>query len=1376
MLLILSSSRLFAQNLIVNGDFEAGNTDDFFTEYDYEPNWALLPGHYCIDNTVTNHGENDSFLAPNGNTGKYMIVNGFGENNPNAVVWRQTVNVTSNTLYTFSFKYVNLSKVFLWMGEGAILRFLINGVQPPGATDIQLVAGNNTWNTTSFPWNSGSLSGPIDIEIRDVYNDDPNNGDDFALDNISFVPNVVYSVNAQDDYVTSTLCLGDYVDVNVLQNDNVLPNTNDAQVQVLTNPIPHGTAQVLSNKKIRYTFTDSYYDGPVQFDYRVIIHGVQSDATVHVNTARPPTIGSINLSSPITLCVGESLTLPTPTVTPNGSPVTNQRWQVKVNGNWQNVNGNMIPSVANGYTSIRYYAENQCDTSYSDEFQLVVSDEPTIGSISNIIPASFCAPATFSCSPPSIQNNGSEPIAWGWQMQIGGQWVSVPNPIEYQHNGCNIRYYATNDCGTNYSNTVAITVNAVPIVSNITAPAGVCEGDALNLTSPQVTWRHNDLNTCSGCWQVYLNGAWQDISGNSIPSISYNTYNGCHIRYKAHNGCGDGYSNEVTLTVYSTQPVVLPDVTFCQEGYFHNVWCFQDGHVYGYDSLTPNNCTIHVSWMFHLSEDYNIHPQTETECDEFYWSQTGLTYGTSGIYYDTVPNPNPTECDDVYILDLTINHAPVVGQLESPDPIEVCASVGTLNVNEPEFIPNHSNYTQRWEYAHLPNETWNEFNPTSFNLGYGSYSLRFVVDNDCVDQPVSSNMVTFYVSEAPVASVVGGQQLHDMEICDGDVPDWPSVSVNWNNQPGGIRNRRWEMASSQNGTYAGFDTTAAISNNCWIRYYVQNSCGEDILGPVHVSVISVQDEWQNDEDCDMVEYGGTQYMADTIIDVLVNEPCPHTIHHNIIVHHSEYTMEPIPQTTCHDDFVWHGQTYYRSDGLEQLMHFDTVTEFGCTKVLEQQLVFDDYSTKIESQKACGSYYWPRNGTTYVYDESHPHIQDSWFIHGDGVVCDSIIYLSLDLGRDYELEGEPWERCYGFEWDGETYYGDATVYENLKTSLAECDSIISHQLTIIPLYETDDTIVSCTPQWWQYHLFTEDGEYFTDTLKTTLTFCDSIVTMHFILADNIEKTDDITVCEPFALPDGQTVNHGGQWSYIIPSFDGCDTTVRLNVTFTQTDILSDEPQYACNSITFNGITYGPGFHSIYYDTVFMPNGCISSVRLRNLTVKDSEQMGNISGLSNVYVASSLISGVYRYEIDTEGLEGPVTWSLSNPDWQILESGDDFCRVLVTTPGTALLIAHFNVEECGEMERSFEIVAGFFGVDDIQNKVRIFPNPTKGSVTIEAEGIESLRLTDMMGQVLEIRECDGSDSVMLNLGGYTPSVYLLEIKTIYGVAKKRLILCR
>ena len=342
--------------------------------------------------------------------------------------------------------------------------------------------------------------------------------------------------------------------------------------------------------------------------------------------------------------------------------------------------------------------------------------------------------------------------------------------------------------------------------------------------------------------------------------------------------------------------------------------------------------------------------------------------------------------------------------------------------------------------------------------------------------------------------------------------------------------------------------------------------------------------------------------------------------------------------------------------------------------------------------------------------------------------------------------------------------------------------MSYRLTIIQPFDTIVEMESCKPKWWscqdQENLFDEDGEVFTATLISQMTSCDSIVTIRFSLLPEITlPVEDVLVCEPFFLPDGQIVNHSGPWSYMIHSLDECDTIVPIQVEFIQTDTLIDEPISACNSYTFEGNDYLPGFYPIYYDTVFASDGCIRSVHLLNLTVKDSDQIGTINGASNVYVASSLISGIYRYEIDTEGLAGPATWSLSNPDWQIIEHGDDFCRVFVTTPGTATLTAHFNVEECGEMERSFEINAVFYGVDDYQGvDVHIFPNPTKGSVTIETEGIESLRLIDMMGQVLETREYDRSDSVTLNLSTYTPSVYLFEIKTVYGVVKKRLILCR
>ena len=159
-----------------------------------------------------------------------------------------------------------------------------------------------------------------------------------------------------------------------------------------------------------------------------------------------------------------------------------------------------------------------------------------------------------------------------------------------------------------------------------------------------------------------------------------------------------------------------------------------------------------------------------------------------------------------------------------------------------------------------------------------------------------------------------------------------------------------------------------------------------------------------------------------------------------------------------------------------------------------------------------------------------------------------------------------------------------------------------------------------------------------------------------------------------------------------------------------------------------------------------------------------------------MASNLISGIYRYDIDTTGIVSDIAWSISNPDWQIVERQATYCRVLVSTPGSGLLIASFRTSTCGEMEKQFEINAGFFGVDENGVAVNVYPNPTKGTVTIEAEGIESIRVTNMMGQVLMWNEYDGSDSISLDLNRLIPSVYLLEVKTINGLVRQRVVLQR
>ena len=67
--------------------------------------------------------------------------------------------------------------------------------------------------------------------------------------------------------------------------------------------------------------------------------------------------------------------------------------------------------------------------------------------------------------------------------------------------------------------------------------------------------------------------------------------------------------------------------------------------------------------------------------------------------------------------------------------------------------------------------------------------------------------------------------------------------------------------------------------------------------------------------------------------------------------------------------------------------------------------------------------------------------------------------------------------------------------------------------------------------------------------------------------------------------------------------------------------------------------------------------------------------------------------------------------------------------------------------------------------------IYPNPTKDNVTISAEGIERITITNALGQVMLDRVVN-SDSEILNMGQYEAGVYMVRIVTANGVATERI----
>ena len=160
-------------NLIVNGDFSAGNTG-FTSAYNY---------------TVTNQNAGEYFIGPDpkawyinfdackdhtSGTGNMMLINGANQANVN--VWKQTVTVQPNTNYNFSAWVEGL-----YFKNPAQLQFSINGILI--GNTFTASSTSCLWQQFATGWNSGSNTSAV---ISIVNQNTAFSGNDFALDDIFF--------------------------------------------------------------------------------------------------------------------------------------------------------------------------------------------------------------------------------------------------------------------------------------------------------------------------------------------------------------------------------------------------------------------------------------------------------------------------------------------------------------------------------------------------------------------------------------------------------------------------------------------------------------------------------------------------------------------------------------------------------------------------------------------------------------------------------------------------------------------------------------------------------------------------------------------------------------------------------------------------------------------------------------------------------------------------------------------------------------------------------------------------------------------------------------------------------------------------------------
>lgn len=249
----------------------------------------------------------------------------------------------------------------------------------------------------------------------------------------------------------------------------------------------------------------------------------------------------------------------------------------------------------------------------------------------------------------------------------------------------------------------------------------------------------------------------------------------------------------------------------------------------------------------------------------------------------------------------------------------------------------------------------------------------------------------------------------------------------------------------------------------------------------------------------------------------------------------------------------------------------------------------------ESVTACESYTWSANGQTYTSSGSYTANLTNSF------GCDSTATLNLTINPTYDFN-ESITECGNYVWpvNGQTYTSTGTYTETF-TATNGCDSTYTLNLTIQSAYNISEDITVCDQYTWSANgqTYTSSGSY-TETLVST-NGCDSIVTLNLTVNPALSSTETITVCDQYTWSaNGQTYTSSGNYSELLTSVDGCDSTANLDLTIVGS-YNTNETVTECNSYTWptNGQTYTTS--GSYTETLTSSSGC-DSIATLNLTIQ------------------------------------------------------------------------------------------------------------------------------------------------------------------------------
>jgi gliding motility-associated-like protein len=494
------NAEVVGSNLIVNGDFSAGNTG-FTSAYQYassgipEATYFVGPAPRGWHGGMANCGDH---TAGNGNM---MMVNGAVQSDVD--VWSQTISIQPNSSYAFSTWLQSIGA-----DNPAQLQFSING--KPLGNIFQANYNTCEWRQFYTVWNSGSNTSAV-ISIMNM--NQIANGNDFALDDISFAPVYIRRDSVKISMEKPTVRTGN--DTTVCAGSAVPFRATGAATYAWT-PVTGLSDPAIGNPVLTPAATGEY------IVTGTTANGCMAKDTINISLfAKPP----ISRTSDTMICRS------TPAQLYAGGGVS-YTWYPSASLSDPGIaNPVALPAVAT-----KYYVEvtDAHSCTYLDSVQVNMIPSPVFAAI----------PDTGVCSGNVVKLRAEGGDLYQWAPVTGLDDASSSSPILIPSVTTQYEVHITeNRC--NYDTTIQVLVTVNP-GATVTA------------------WKENDIDCSHHIAQLHATGgnqyAWSPasavddpLSANPVARIDTTTI----FTVTATNQYGCSSVNEVTVHVTSAGKIVF---------------------------------------------------------------------------------------------------------------------------------------------------------------------------------------------------------------------------------------------------------------------------------------------------------------------------------------------------------------------------------------------------------------------------------------------------------------------------------------------------------------------------------------------------------------------------------------------------------------------------------------------------------------------------------------------------------------------------------------------------------------------------------------------------------------------------------------------------